>query len=144
MANTPKLRDCILALLACLWGLLMCMAMGLSLLDGPAQGELRGYNIYSGTVLVGCLLTTLLFVAWCRSASGWLVACGLLVCSGILLLATVTYLRAAARVNLRAYFSLPLPLILWLISAFLVLLEKRDASESNMNPGYLAIEPEEE
>ena len=105
--------------------------MALALWDGPPEGEYRGYHLYYETVLMGCLSTLFLFVAWYKGSDTRmkrLAAWALLVCAGILLVAIVMYVRAADHVSPRAYVSLPLPLVLWVAAAALVLWKSRSDS----------------
>jgi len=119
MYRSPAIA-CILALLGSFLGVLLSMAMALALWDGPPEGEYRGYQLYYRTVLMGCISTLFLFVAWYKdnnTCMKQLAACALLVCAGILLVAIAVYVRAAHRLSPRAYVSLPLPLVLWVAAA---------------------------
>ena len=128
--NRSSLIACIIALIGSLWGLLMSMAVALSLWDGPSDGELRGYDMYSGTVLFGCISTVLLFVACYKNNTRMarLVVLALLICANILLVASVIFLRSATPLRPRAYVSLPLPLALWAVAAGLVLWKSGETS----------------
>jgi len=104
--------------------------MRLSLSDGPPAGEVRGADLYSSTSAVGFLVSLLLvYFAWYRENTSMArrVAMALALCASILLVATVIYFRAARDLRLRAYASVPLPIVLWMVAAGLVLWERNEA-----------------
>jgi integral membrane sensor domain MASE1 len=115
------------ALSGCFVGVLLSAAMAMSLWDGPPENELRAYNLYSATVFVACVLTIVLLVAYCWKNNdnnarrlARLAAYGLVLCAVSLCAASVLYASAAPRVRMRAYLSLPIPLLLWVIAAALL------------------------
>lgn len=112
------------------------MAIGLAIFDGPPEGEVIGSHLYSGSIVLGCFLTVLL-VVFCYRENAFqtrLVAHGLWICSVFNGVAVVIYMSAARRLRPRAYISLPLPLLLWVVAAQLILWQKRDTdSRSNLS-----------